>query len=326
MADPRFFQRVGPFTLAAIAQHTGATLHSSCAVDAMMEDVASLEMAGAQQVSFFDNVKYVEAFQSSNAAACFVRPKYIEKAPTGMALLVTDTPYAAYAMAAQMFYPHTDALGGISPHAVVDSTATIGQNVTIAPYAVIGAGVVIGDGCVIGAHCVISHAMLGARVRLHPGVKIGQDGFGFAPTPQGLLKVPQLGRVIIGDDVEIGANACIDRGAGPDTVIGNGVKIDNLVQIGHNCTIGDHAVIVAQVGVSGSTRLGRGVMLGGQSGVAGHLTLGDGVQVAAQSGVMHDVPAGVKMGGSPALPVLQWHRQTAALARLIQRKKERADG
>ncbi|MBY0430781.1 MAG: UDP-3-O-(3-hydroxymyristoyl)glucosamine N-acyltransferase, partial [Rhodospirillales bacterium] len=255
-----------------------------------------------------------------------------------MALLLTDQPYHAYARIAQAFYPMPRLEGWTAPNAVVDAGAIIGEgcriewgavigpgveigrNCHIGANAVIGAGVVIGDDGIIGANATISHAIIGRRAFIYPGVRIGQDGFGFAMSPLGHLKVPQLGRVIIHDDVEIGANTTIDRGAGPDTVIGAGCRIDNLVQIGHNVQLGRGCVIVAQVGISGSTRLDDFVAIGGQVGIGGHLRIGTGAQVAAQSGVMRDVPAGKTMCGSPAIDARDYWRQTVVLSQLAKTK------
>jgi UDP-3-O-[3-hydroxymyristoyl] glucosamine N-acyltransferase len=261
-----------------------------------------------------------------------------DKAPAGMALLLSPDPYRSYALVAAAFYPRAASVPDISPRSVVDLTAELAVGVQVDPgavigpaaeigprcligaNAVIGAGVVLGEDCIIGAGASLSHCIVGNRVNIYPGARIGQDGFGFAMGPQGHLKVPQLGRVLIEDDVEIGANATIDRGAGPDTIIGAGCKIDNLVQIGHNVQLGRGCVIVAQVGISGSTRLGDLVVAAGQAGLAGHLQIGAGARIAAQSGVMRDIEPGGTVGGSPAVPMTEWLRQSALLGQLARRK------
>lgn len=338
MADPRFYRRAGPFTLSELASHCGAELQDDRHASLLIEDVGPLETAGAGHIAFLDNKNYVDAFRASAASSCLIRANMVAHAPDGMALIICKDPYRAYAMVATKFYPPQPPIASISPQAVIDPSATIGEHCQIDAGAVIGAGAEIGPNCWIGANSVIgaavvigresrigplamiSHAVIGARAILHPGVKIGQDGFGFAMAAQGHLKVPQLGRVMIGDDVEIGANSTIDRGAGPDTIIGDGCKIDNLVQIGHNVQLGRGCVLVAQVGVSGSTRMGDMVIAAGQAGITGHLKIGAGAKIGAQSGVMRDVAAGETVGGSPAVPMLQWLRQSVALGQMAQKK------
>lgn len=318
MVDKRFFSNRGPITLSALAALTGARLNNDTDSARNFTDVAPLDKASVNDISFLDNIKYLGEFEKSTAGACFVRPKFAARAPKNMALLLTEQPYYCYALAARAFYPEAKG-AGISPHAHIASTAKIGKNVSIGAGTVIGEGVEIGDDCTIGALCTISHAMIGQRVTLHRGIHIGQDGFGFAPSPKGIVKVPQLGRVIIGNDVEIGSGTCIDRGAGPDTVIGDGCKIDNLVQIGHNVQLGKYVMIAAQCGLAGSTSVGDGAMLGGQVGVSGHVHIGAGAKLAAQAGVMTDIPDGATYGGSPAVPVKDWHRQTIAMTKLIKK-------
>lgn len=343
MADSRFFDRQGPLTLKALAEATGASLLVGDASSAFA-DVSPLDRAQPHDVSFFDNPKYLVQFETSQAGACFVREKYRDRAPASMALLITDDPYRAYAIAATLFYPVSDPTAGIHPHAVVDPSARIASTASIHAGAIIGPGAVVGEHCSIGANtvigrgvevgahthigalCSLSHCIIGERVILHRGVQVGQDGFGFAMSAKGHLKVPQLGRVVIGNDVEIGSNTTIDRGAGPDTEIHDGAKIDNLVQIAHNVVIGRNAVIVAQAGISGSTHIGDFVVLAGQSGVAGHLHIGPGARIAAQSGVMNDIPAQTSYGGSPAQPIKDWHRQTIALSHLVKAKRGTHDG
>ena len=339
MVDVRFFPTAGPMTLGNMASLTGAALVGG-AVSLAFSSVAPLEQASSLDLSFFDNIKYLDAFSKSNAGACFVRPKFAGKAPAGMALLVTEEPYFCFAQISAALYPPIEWEPGISPHAHIAASAHIGKDVRIEPGAVIGehvqigegcrigANVVIdahvrlGDGCQIGANSTLSHCILGNRVMLHRGVHIGQDGFGFAPSKKGVIKVPQLGRVLIGDDVEIGSGTCIDRGAGPDTTIGKHTKIDNLVQIGHNVQIGNYVFIAAQTGIAGSSTVGDGAMLGGQTGISGHLAIGAGVKLIAQSGVMHDLASGGTFGGSPAVPARDWHRQTVALGQIIKKKPD----
>ncbi len=340
MADPRFFEKSQSYSLSELAKALDCKLSDNADPDTLIEDVAPLATAGPSDISFLDNVKYKKDFQETKAAACCVLPNMVDHAPEGTACLITKSPYKTYALIAQKFYPFETPKNQISPHAVIHENAEIGQACQIDAGAVIEEGVKIGDqchimanavihkNCVIGSHCkigasaTITHAIIGDHVTIYTGVRIGQDGFGFAIDPAGHVKVPQLGRVIIEDHVEIGANTTIDRGAGPDTIIGTGTWIDNLVQIGHNVKIGRGCVIVAHVGISGSTELGDFVALGGQVGVAGHLKVGSGARVAAQSGVMRDIPPGEEQGGTPAFPMKQYMRQIAALKRLIKTKKD----
>ncbi len=204
----------------------------------------------------------------------------------------------------------------VDPGAVVGPGAEIGAGTVIAAGAVIGPGVRIGRDCAIGAGATLLHALLGNRVIVHPGARIGQDGFGYLSGAKGHMKVPQIGRVMLQDDVEIGAGTTIDRGGIRDTVIGEGTKIDNLVQIAHNVVIGRHCIVVSQTGIAGSATLGDYVVLGGQVGVIGHVTIGTGSQIAATSNVKHDVPPGVQWGGSPAKPMREWFREVMAVQRL----------
>lgn len=340
MADPRFFRNAGPFRLEELAHLTGSQLSDGTNANLLLHDVAPLDTATREDVSFLDNPKYIASFTASHAGACFVHPKHVEKAPEGVALLLNENPYLAYALAAQRFYPAPVANAEISPKAHMDATATVGEgtevaagayigkhviigkNCIIGPNAVIGEGVTIGDSSRIGANATLTHCVIGARVIIHPGVNIGQDGFGFAKSDRGAVKVPQLGRVLVEDDVEIGAGTCIDRGAGPDTVIGMGAKIDNLVQIAHNVRIGRFAIVVSQVGISGSTEIGDGATLAGQVGIAGHLKIGRGAVVAAKAGVHSHIPDGAVYGGYPAVPIMEWRKQAATLSRLTKKKKD----
>jgi UDP-3-O-[3-hydroxymyristoyl] glucosamine N-acyltransferase len=341
MPDPRFFNRAGPFTLEALAAISGARLVDRRQSGRLFRDVAPLETAGPEDVSFLENRKYIEAFACSRAGAAFIDEGAAGRAPPEMALLVSREPYKAYALAAQAFYPASQVVSGRSPTAIIDPAAAVPADCEIAPHVVIergvrlgrrckigantviGVGVEIGDDCLIGPNVTLSHCVIGSRVVLHPGVRIGQEGFGFAPDPKAPVKVPQLGRVLIGDDVDVGANSTIDRGSGHDTIIGAGSMIDNLVQIGHNVVLGRCCVLAGQVGISGSTKLDDFVMVGGQGGLAGHLHIGAGARIAAKSGLMRDVAAGETVCGSPAVPLTEFMRQTAVLQRLARNKKQR---
>lgn len=339
MADPRFFEKSAEIDIAALAALTQSCVAESFDGTLSLEDVAPLDQAEAGHVSFLDNIKYKEQLLVTKAGACFVSEEMSVHVPDGCVALVSASPYKSYALAAQYFYPESMPEAQISENAVIADSAVIAEGVRIDAGAVIGENVEIGAGswveagavisnavkigeqCRIGLNAAVSHALIGDHVRLYPNVSVGQDGFGFAIDPRGHVKVPQLGRVIIEDHVQIGANTAVDRGSGPDTVIGQGTWIDNLVQIAHNVKIGKGCVIVGQSGISGSTVLEDYVVLAGQAGVAGHLHIGMGAQIGGKSGVLKDVPAGAEMMGYPAVPLRQFLRQAATLARLIKPQK-----
>jgi UDP-3-O-[3-hydroxymyristoyl] glucosamine N-acyltransferase len=337
MADRRFFPYAGPFNLADIAEMTGSELRNCADPNQEIADVAALDQAGPGEISFLENRRYAAALGETRASACFISDALVSRAPDNIALLVTERPRRNFARISRLFYPDDDVTAGVHASAFVSMTARIGAACRIDAGAVIGEHAVVGDGAWIGANAVIgdgvtvgagtrvgttaslSHCDIGARCLIYPGARIGQPGFGFEMDESGLVKMPQLGRVLVEDDVEIGANTTIDRGAGPDTVIGRGTMIDNLVQIGHNVEIGKGCIIVAQVGIAGSSRLEDYVVLAGQVGVVGHITVGAGAQVAAQSGVNRSIPPGEKMGGSPAVPIRDFRRQVAAVKGLGRR-------
>lgn len=334
-ADPRFHPQAGPQPLATIL----TSLDEACTAEGsearVFTGVAPLKEAGPDTLSYCDGARNLPALRATAAGAVFVREAERRAVPAGCLALVVARPALAFARAAAVFHPPAQAPAGVHPTAVLGEGVEIGEGVHVAPYAVIGAGARIGPGCIIGPHAVvgegvvlgaecrlhahssISHALCGDRVVLHPGARVGQEGFGFVPTPRGrFVTMPQLGLVRLEDGVEIGANACVDRGSHGDTVIGAGTRLDNLVQVAHNVRTGPGCVLVAQVGVSGSVTLGRHVTLAGQAGVTGHLAIGDGARVGAQSGVMRDVPAGADMLGSPAMPAKEAMRAITIMRRL----------
>lgn len=349
MSEPIFFAPPSPLTLAKIIEATGAKPAADAALDRTIHGVQPLDRGAPGDLVFLENALYASDLAKTRATACLVSPKYAAGVPDGTIALVTPQPYHAFARVLAMIFPAATrprsmfGAVGVAPGAVVHPTARLEEDVTVDPLALIGPGAEIGAGtvvcagavigpsvrigrdCAVGANASIQHALIGNRVILHPGARIGQDGFGFAMGAPGHLKVPQIGRVIIQDDVEIGANTAIDRGANRDTVIGEGTKIDNLVMIAHNVVIGRHCVIVGQVGISGSTIVEDYAVLAGQVGVAGHLRIGMGAQIGAQAGVMTDVPPGAKFGGYPAKPGRQWMRETATLTRLAAGRGKRSE-
>jgi UDP-3-O-[3-hydroxymyristoyl] glucosamine N-acyltransferase len=318
--------------LARIAELTGARLAPGSDGALAIDALASLDEAAASELAYASDRRYAAALGVTKAGACLLSPDLAASAPPGCAVLTTPDPRGAFAAVARVLYPDTtpqwpmdravaadaeiarDAV--VAPSAVIGAKAVIGARAKIGPHAIIGPGVIVGADSVISAQVTLLYCLIGQRVIMHPGVRIGQDGFGFHPGATGLAKVPQLGRVIVHDDVEIGANCTIDRGALGDTVIGQGCKLDNLVQIGHNVVLGRHCVIVAQAGIAGSCTIGDGVVLGGQVGLADHVTVGAGAQIAAQSGVMRDVAPRETVMGYPARPIRQFWREIAALGKL----------
>ena len=331
IGDARFFARTGPHTLAVIAAAVGGVAPE---ILRTFTGIAPLQTAGPADVSFLDNRRYADALAASRAGAVIVHPEMAGRVPDGCVAIVTKDPYAGWARVAGLFHPAPPPNAGVHPAAVVDPTARIDPSAEIGPLAVIGAraeigprcrigplavigeGVVLGADCRIGAHASLSHALLGMRVFVYPGARIGQEGFGFATTASGFVSVPQLGRVILEDDVEVGANSAIDRGSAHDTVIGAGSRLDNLVQIGHNVRLGRCCVIVSQVGISGSTIIGDFVQIAGQAGLTGHLNIGDRVRIGSQAGIMADIPAGAEVVGTPAVPVKEFFRQVLTLRKL----------
>ena len=326
--DPRFYDISAPLTLDALA---GIALAEKPAAGGakIVSGIAALEDAGPSEASFLDfsamskgldkSAEYKEKLKSCKAGACFVKPESAGLLPPHITALVSADPRMSYMMAAGYFYRDRSEPSGISPHAVIAPTAKIGEDVSIGPFAVIGEGVEIGPGTRVHPHAVITHAIVGARCAILEGAVIGSAGFGWHSGSAGHKWVPQLGRVILGDDVFVGACACIDRGASGDTTIGDGTKLDALVKIGHNCRIGRHCVFAGMSGVAGSTAIGDWVLLGAQSGVSGHLKIGSFSQIGAGAGVIQDLPEKSFVSGYPALPVRDFLKQAALLRRMVKK-------
>jgi UDP-3-O-[3-hydroxymyristoyl] glucosamine N-acyltransferase len=333
MAQPSFFQKPPPSTLAEIATSVQAQLAEPSQGERQIRGLASLDEAGPMHLTFFDNLKYADELALTKAGACIVSERFEKRVPPHVAVLRAPQPFRAFVKLAREW--HGDALwpqswfgnAGIAPSAVIDPSARLEDGVIVDPLAVIGAEVKIGRDCSVGAHCAIQAALIGNNVLIHPGCSIGQDGYGFVFFgPDGHLKVPQTGRVLIQNDVEVGANTTIDRGSLRDTVIGEGTKIDNQVQIGHNVTIGRHCLLAAQIGLAGSLTIGDNVALGAKVGINNHLKIGDGAQVTAMSAVKDDIPANGRWGGHFAKPTRQWFREIVAVERLVREADPKGEG
>jgi len=343
MAELLFFGRPPGLTLAEIVSLTGATAQSGAPADRRITNIAPLDQAGPSDLAFLDRPRFVSDLRSTRAGICLVAERFAAEAPPGVGVLVSAHPYRAFVLVARTLFAgalrpsslfeasgvaagaHVHAAARlesdvtVDPGAVIGPRAEIGARTRIGAAAVIGPGVRIGRECCIGAGASITHCLMGDRVIVHPGSRIGQDGFGYVMERGGHLKVPQVGRVIIQDNVEVGAGTTIDRGANRDTVIGEGTKIDNLVQVGHNVVIGRHCILVAQTGIAGSVTVGDFVVLGARVGVNNHVKIGEGAQIAATSVIHGDVPPGARWGGIPAKPARLWFREMKLLEQMAAR-------
>ena len=343
MADPRFYDNRGPIPLDALCAKIGVSLPREVDGHAAVHDIAGLLQAGPSHLAFFDGGRAKVDFARTKAGWCLVRDKaQPTDAPHKTILLACAAVTHSFAAAAKLFYPD-DGLGAaaqdkavhpsarlgdgvvLSPGVVVGPGVEIGSHTRIGPNTVIGRGVTIGRNVEIGANVWIGYAHLGDEVLILPGAQIGGPGFGFASSPKGHTKTPQLGRVIIQDRVEIGANSAVDRGALGDTVIGEGTKIDNLVQIGHNCIVGRHCIIAGNAGLAGSVTLGDFVIIGGAAGISDHATIGSGARIAGLSGVVGDLPGGQDYGGIVARPIRNWHKEMATLSKLAKTSRRKKD-
>jgi UDP-3-O-[3-hydroxymyristoyl] glucosamine N-acyltransferase len=342
MSEPVFLRHSRGLTLDEIAELCGATL-TAPSHSRRIVDIAPLDRAAPCDLTYLDRKKYAAAAAATHAGACMTTAALAKHLPTNVAVFAVREPHRAFVTVARELFanalrPSSLAKPGTVAGTHVDATARMENGVTVEPGAVIGPGAEIGAGSVIGATAVIgaevrigrdcsigagvaiANTLIGDGVIIHPGCKIGQDGFGFVMGPKGHLKIPQIGRVIIQDNVEIGAGTTVDRGAIRDTVIGEGTKIDNLVQVGHNASIGRHCVLVAQAGIAGSATLEDFVVLGARAAVDTNCTVGEGAQIAGTSIVHGDVPPDARWGGMPAKPVKIWFRELLILEQLARRK------
>lgn len=283
----------------------------------IIKGLNTLKNAQEDDITFFSNPKYKKFLAQTKAGACLITEQDSHLLPDHTTKIICNNPYLSYACVLEMLWQDNEAVE-ISPQACISKTACLGENCTVGPYTHIGDNVKIGNNVTIGSNVTLTNCEIGDFCIIHPGARIGQDGFGFVMDKKmQLKKIKQLSKVIIGKNVEIGANTCIDRGAIDNTYIGDNTKIDNLVQIGHNVVIGRSCILCGQVAVAGSTVIGDYVMIGGQAGISGHLTIGNMVQIAAQSGVVSDLKDGEKVGGTPAVKIRDWHKQTIFLKNAI---------
>lgn len=326
MPDLRFFESLPALSVAGLAGRIGAEVVRGG--DRMISAVAPLGTAGADEVAFLGDRRFLNSLSATGAGCVIVPASAVEAAPAGAAVLVSGEAQAGWARASLLLHrPITlerpaaaadvveDDSVVLEPGVVLGEGVRIGRGSRIGANTVIGPGVQIGRDCVIGSNVTLGFALIGDRVRLLAGARIGEPGFGAAGSRSGPIDVPQLGRVILQDGVSVGANTCIDRGAYDDTVIGENTKIDNLCMIGHNCVIGRNCLMAAHTGLSGSVTVGDGVMFGGQAGIGDHLTIGEGARVAAGAGVLQDIPPGETWSGYPAKPLRQSLREAVWLAK-----------
>lgn len=338
MIDRRFYPEIRRVRVRELAAACNMQVVGDWDFD--ISSVATLSAAKNTELSFFGNKKYLEQLRNTSAGAVIVTEENVSDLPKGVLALVTANVMVAYGHALEILYPDEGHLHHISSKAQIYESAVIGKDCYICDNVYIGEDVEIGDDVIIGHNCVIgkgckigsgsrirsgvtvSHAILGKNVIVNSGARIGESGFGIIPDGERMVFVKQLGRVLIGDYVRIGANTTIDRGSVEDTIIGDNTIIDNLVQIGHNVHIGNNSIIVAQVGIAGSSKIGNGVVLAGQVGVSGHVTIGDGVVVAAKSGIASDVAEKQVVGGIPAVDINIWKRQAILLKMMVMSRKK----
>jgi UDP-3-O-[3-hydroxymyristoyl] glucosamine N-acyltransferase len=337
MPDPRFYLNNGPLPLADLLAVVGGEVGPGGRADLSVAAAAPLDRAGPADIAFLGDRKYLDDLRATRAGACFVPAAFVEEVPAGCTAIVSPRPHAAWSRAAgllhaprgydigaPMIHPSARIEDGVqlAPNVVVGPDAKIGRGTRVDPGVVIGPGVSIGRDCVIGANASVTFALIGDRVQIYSGTRIGEAGFGATGGETGVVDVPQLGRVIIQDGVTLGANSCVDRGAWEDTVVGENSKLDNMTHIGHNARLGRNCLMAAYSGLSGTVTVGDGVAMGGRVGIADHVDIGAGARLGAGAGVFRNVPAGETWGGYPAQPMKAWLRQTAWLVKNTRPGKE----
>ena len=332
MPDPNFFKTLSPRTVSEVAESLGAEVIRGG--EAIVSAVAPLSSADGGAIAFMGDRKFAAALRETRAGCVIVPADFADQAPEGCAVIVSRQAQADWARASMMFHQTImldetitlaeaaeDDTVVIEAGVLLGKGVRIGRGTRICANTVVGPGVQIGRDCRIGSNVTLGFCLLGDRVKIYSGARIGEAGFGAAVSRTGPIDIPQLGRVAIQDDVMVGANSCIDRGAYDDTVIGEGTKIDNLVMIGHNCVIGRNNLMAANTGISGSVTSGDNVIFGGKAGVGDHINIGDGARVAAGAGVLADIPAGETWSGYPAKPIRQFLRETVWLSKQASHKK-----
>ncbi len=340
MADSRFYKRLGPFTLEELCKLIGSEVPSILPTNydplKKYTDVVKIELATQEHIAVIHVARHKELLSNTKAGICIIPKGLMKSIPQNTICIPTDTPFRDYATILSAFYPKQTLPQYQDPTARIHPTAKIGQNVHIAPYVIIGRdviikdnteihphsiieqGVQIGQYCSIGAHCHLSHCLISDKVTLATGVKLGQSTLESYSDKTGTFSLPQVGRVFVGQNVDVGANTVIDRGSIGDTVIGDFTSIYSNVSIGHGVAIGRRCTLVSQVGIAGNTVIGDNVFIGGQAGVADHLKIGSNVFIAGKSGIAKNIESGQKVGGIPAIPIKQWHRQTLMMKKLLE--------
>jgi UDP-3-O-[3-hydroxymyristoyl] glucosamine N-acyltransferase len=331
MFSNRFFNIRSDVSLEELANITETEIGITSSKKKIVKNLSTLELATSDELSFIHSPLYLPHLSRTNAGFCIISKDFLSHLPENTVPLISKNPYFSYSKAVSYFYQPKEIIEKnkksrigkdcqISHTAYIGNDVTIGERTTIMPGAVILDNCEVGSDCYIGANSVISFARIGNQTEIFNGCQIGQEGFGFVNSSGINYKIPQIGAVIIGNQVTVGANTCVDRGTIGDTIIGNNVKIDNLVQIAHNVIIDQGSIITGCVAIAGSTKIGKFVQIGGNSSIAGHLKIGDFVKIAGMSGVMRDIESGGAVGGTPAVKIKDYHRITATLRKLIKKQ------